>query len=152
LVCGTELTDASEPIQVNGKAYTLTGSRLFKTIDNQVIKSSDMNSFLCESIGSQEFSCKDFRTYASNILFIKNLKDLNNKDLSSKEIEENIKSIFKDVSEDLNHSAAISKGSYVIPHILDRYRENPLFFKKGAKPVDLLIKLLWIVNCELWIN
>jgi len=121
----------------------LKKDRLFKTTDGSIIKSSDMNSFLCESINSQEFSCKDFRTYASNILFIKNLSNFNNKDdLTAKEIEQNIKAVFKDVSTDLNHSEAISKGSYVIPHILDRYKENPSFFKKNLKPVDILIKLL----------
>ena len=128
------------------KIKEIQGSRLFKTIDGQVIKSSDMNSFLCESIGSQEFSCKDFRTYASNILFIKYLSNFKNKELNpentSKEIEQNIKTVFKDVSALLNHSEAISKTSYVLPDILDKYRENPSYFQKNIRPDELLIKLL----------
>ena len=117
--------------------------RIFKTTDNIIVGSNDMNNFLNEAIGSTEFSCKDFRTYASNISFIKKLCLFKNtKDMSQKTIEQNIKSIFKDVSKELNHSEAISKGSYIIPHILERYKEDPLYFKKSDSVDNLLIKLL----------
>ena len=111
--------------------------KIFKTIEGLSVTSIMMNDFLAGIVGP-EFSCKDFRTYAANILFIKKLGTFKN----GSNYGSNIRETFKEVSEKLGHSAAISKGSYVVPYIIDKYKENPNYFNSSKDPTTILISLL----------
>jgi len=79
------------------------------------ISSEELNVFLKENMG-KDYTCKDFRTYSANILFIKaflkfSKKESNIKKIILKSIEESAKK--------LGHSKIISKKSYISNGLLD---------------------------------
>lgn len=45
------------------------GDRVFKILDGILIKLIDINNYIKDNMG-EEFICKDFRIYGSNILFL----------------------------------------------------------------------------------
>ena len=98
-----------------------------------------LNKYLQETIGD-EFSCKDFRTYASNVLFLKYLCKLEYPNNSS-EIKKNLISVYNTVASKLGHTRAISKKSYVMPIISEQYTVNPLQFV-NKNPNKLFSKLI----------
>lgn len=122
------------------KLKKIPGNRLFMTKTGQIIKSNDMNDYLRDVIG-EEFSCKDFRTYASNLLFIQKLCEIPTIPTTKKETETNIKNTYDSVAEELGHTRAISKSSYVMPLLAEKYLENPMIFY-GQKNSKKLIKSL----------
>lgn len=117
----------------------IPGNRLFKTTNKEYIRSTDMNTYLKKTIGG-DFTCKDFRTYASNILFLKYLckKELPK---TKTKLKQNLKETYDEVAQKLGHTRAISKQSYVIPLIEEKYMENPKPFVNG-KPDKLMNMVL----------
>jgi DNA topoisomerase-1 len=107
----------------------IPGDRLFKTRDQQIIRSSDMNDYMKNIIG-EDFSCKDFRTYASNQLFINKLytKQL---PINITQTKKTLNECYDEVANELGHSRAISRASYVMPSISQKYLENPSEFLKN---------------------
>lgn len=95
----------------------------------------DLNEFLQRHMG-KEFTCKDFRTYASNILFLKNLVTRKPPDTLT-ERKKVLKEVYMDTAARLGHTKEISKKSYVMPVVSDRYLRDPLFFF-GRDPERLL--------------
>lgn len=113
------------------------GSRLFKT-DTKNITSQDLNEYLQETMGP-EFTCKDFRTYASNLLFLKSLVKVPPSDKIT-DRKKTLRNIFNETAEKLGHTNTISKKSYVMPIISENYLTSPeLFYEK--EPKKLLLKL-----------
>ena len=104
----------------------LKGERLFKTLTGEPIKSIEMNEYLKKIMG-EDFTCKDFRTHASNTLFIKILckKEAPTSMTASKRL---LNQVYDEVAEKLGHTRAISKKSYVMPIIGERFLENPSQF------------------------
>jgi DNA topoisomerase-1 len=98
------------------------------------ITAIDLNNYL------QEFNitCKDFRTYYANILFINKIKQyMTTKTSSGTAI---INKSYNEVANSLGHSKAISKKAYVFPKIAEIFLENPSLFKR--EPGFILNKLL----------
>lgn len=93
------------------------------------ITSIDMNNYIQEHMGP-EFSCKDFRTYASNILFIK---------LLSTGI--NIKEVYEKVAAELCHTKNIAKKSYITNKIEETYKTRPELFNKKNDPIDIFLMI-----------
>jgi len=91
---------------------------LFWYPDNGKIKeinSEQLNDFLKENMG-KEYTCKDFRTYSANVLFIKAfLKNSKKEKCPKKIILESIDSSAKE----LGHSRNISRKSYISTNLLD---------------------------------
>ena len=111
------------------KLKRVSGSRIFKTISGSIatpIRSNDMNGYLKNVMGPA-FTCKDFRTYASNILFIDKLSKKKVPE-TKKELVLNLKNVYDEVASDLGHTSAISKKSYVLPIIEKIYKEKPNSF------------------------
>ena len=81
----------------------------------KTISSEELNDYLKKQMG-KDYTCKDFRTYSANVLFInaflKNSKLLN----SVKKII--LKSI-DDSAKELGHSRSISRKSYISNNLLD---------------------------------
>lgn len=82
----------------------------------------DMNAYLQSTMG-KEFTCKDFRTYASNKLFLNYLKQLP-VPATQKDAQKNLTKAYENVASDLGHTRAISKRSYVMPNISEKYISN----------------------------
>jgi DNA topoisomerase-1 len=114
----------------------IPGPRLFKTKFEEHIRSLDMNNYLHEITGV-EITCKDFRTYSSNNLFIKILcsKPI---PITQSEIKRTINQCYDEVAEYLGHTRAVSKSSYVMPIIAENYARSPQLFVK-SKPSILKI-------------
>jgi len=102
------------------------------------LTSETLNVYLKENMG-KEYTCKDFRTYSANILFIraflKNAKKYNGKSVK-KIILESIDCSAKD----LGHSRCISRKSYISTNLVDHCLE---FFDlaSGSSPTELLAKI-----------
>lgn len=121
------------------KLLDIQGDRLFQTTNKEIIKSTDMNEFLKDTMGD-DFTCKDFRTYGSNILFLKILtkKESPTSITASKKI---LNQVYDEVAQELGHTRAISKKSYVMPIISDKFLENPSNFI-GKNHVNVLKNIL----------
>ena len=86
----------------------------------KTIHSEELNDYLKKSMG-KEYTCKDFRTYSANVLFIKAfLKNVglfnNRKECILKSIDESAKQ--------LGHSRNISRKSYISDTLLDHCLET----------------------------
>lgn len=98
------------------------------------ISPTSLNNYL-QTITGGDFTCKDFRTYASNILFLKILCNFGIPS-SQTEAKKNLKSTYDQVADKLGHTRAISKKSYVMGIIPEQYLLNPnQFSKKNPKVV-----------------
>ncbi len=114
------------------------GPRLFKTDTLRLVTSQDLNGYLQATMG-KEFTCKDFRTYASNLLFLDSLVKIPPSEKIT-ERRKTLRDIFIKTAEKLGHTNTISKKSYVMPVISERYLTNPDFFYH-KNPRELLLEL-----------
>lgn len=103
------------------------------------ISGISVNRYLQETMG-KEFTCKDFRTYASNILFLKYLCSLPEPN-TQKEIKINLKNTYDKVAYKLGHTRAVSKNSYIMKLIPEQYIVNPKQFV-NKPPRSIFSKLL----------
>lgn len=117
----------------------IPGDRLFKTINQESITSIDINNYLKNTIGDN-FTAKDFRTYAANYLFLKYIlkKDI---PINITQLKKTLNQCYDEVSVDLNHTRAVCKSSYVMPIIAEKYSINPSNFVKNIKNLDDIFKL-----------
>ena len=97
-----------------------------------------LNNYL-QSVMGEDFTCKDFRTYGSNILFLTILCK-SPLPQTQKDIKNNIIYTYDEVAKKLGHTRAISKKSYVMPILAEQYTLNPNQFT-NKKPKNIF-KLL----------
>jgi DNA topoisomerase-1 len=106
----------------------LPGYELFQYIDErgqrQTIGSSDVNDYLREMTG-QEFTAKDFRTWAGTVLATTTLRELAPHG-SAAEAKKNIGRAIEHVAEQLGNTPTICRKCYVHPAVLDAYLEGSL--------------------------
>ena len=81
----------------------------------KTISSEELNIFLKKNMG-KDYTCKDFRTYSANVVFIKSFLKNKNKNESVKKII--LKSIDESAKE-LGHSRSISRKSYISDSLLN---------------------------------
>lgn len=112
--------------------------RIFIDSNGSCIRSNDVNDFLKEAM-LNNYTCKDFRTYASNKLFITTLKNIPRGNKSKEEILKETSSL---VAKELGHTDAVSKKSYVIPAISEKFMTDEKYFNSSKDPVKLLINLI----------
>jgi len=115
----------------------LPGQDLFQYIDEQgerrAISSGDVNGYIQGIIGD-EFSAKDFRTWAGTLLAASGLAALDDFN-SDTEAKSNTVQIIKEVAATLGNTPAICRRCYVHPTILDAYLERSLN-RDSLKSVD----------------
>ena len=106
----------------------LPGYELFQYLDEnqqpQVIDSSDVNAYLREITG-QDFTAKDFRTWAGTLLAVQALaraKESTSKTAAKK----NVLAAIKVVAEQLRNTPAICRKSYIHPAVLESYCDGYL--------------------------
>ncbi len=138
----------------------LPGQDLFQYIGDdgqpQPINSSDVNAYLREICG-EEFSAKDFRTWAGTTLAAQALCELTDCD-SDSAAQKNINEVIKVVAQQLGNTPTVCRKYYVHGAVLDAYKDRSLFalFAEtspvedsafGLHPAELLVmKLLRGVN------
>jgi DNA topoisomerase IB len=113
------------------------GPLFFYGNKKKVIHSEELNDYLKENMG-KDYTCKDFRTYSANILFIKAfLKNARGKEKSKKIILESIDS----TAEHLGHSRNISRKSYISTNLLDYCYDS--FDTAKESSLDKLVSKVW---------
>lgn len=101
----------------------LPGQQLFEYLDDEgavhAVSSEDVNTYLRE-IAGEEFSAKDFRTWAGTILAAVALRELAEFH-SLKEAKRNVAQAIGGVAKILGNTAAVCRRCYIHPAIIDAY-------------------------------
>jgi DNA topoisomerase-1 len=100
----------------------LPGRDLFqyRTEEGKVhsVTSAEVNDFLRE-ISGEDFSAKDFRTWAGSVYALSELRKLNG--ATGREAKKGVVAIIKAVAERLGNTPAVCKKSYIHPALLDAH-------------------------------
>lgn len=106
----------------------LPGQELFQYIDaeggRQRVESADINAFL-KRIAGDDFTAKDFRTWAATVLAAWALNEFEEID-SEAAAKRNIVSAVKRVARQLGNTPAVCRQSYIHPEILDAYMDGSM--------------------------
>jgi DNA topoisomerase-1 len=91
----------------------LPGQRLFQYLDEEgeqrSVGSSDVNEYLCETMG-EHFTAKSFRTWHASVLALKVLAE--------GEGQITLKTLLREVADHLGNTPAVARRSYVHPAVL----------------------------------
>jgi DNA topoisomerase-1 len=129
----------------------LEGEKLFQYIngdDNTMrVTDVDLNEYIQTNMGKQ-FTVKDYRTYGSNVNFLKALLNETKKrnPKNKKVIKQNLSLAQESTAKVLRHTKAISKKSYTVGLIREMYENQPEWFveNRNKKPITVLIEILKI--------
>lgn len=121
----------------------LPGYEIFKYLDeNDVIhdvRSEDLNQYIREIMG-QEYSAKDFRTWAGTIIAAIALDEMDAvEENDQKQLDKNIRKAVIAVSEKLGNTPAVARSSYIDPRIIAEYTDGRTL-KYFLKEVNRLLK------------
>ncbi|MES2723673.1 MAG: DNA topoisomerase IB [Pseudomonadota bacterium] len=109
----------------------IPGQRLFQYLDDKgdrhVVESADVNAYIREVLG-EDFSAKDFRTWAGTLSAARGLV-MHPPAASATEAKRNVAACVKAVAGLLGNTAAVCKGSYIHPLVLESYERGVLPLK-----------------------
>ena len=104
----------------------LPGYELFQYVDEdgerQTVDSADVNTYL-RDISGQDFTAKDFRTWAGTVLAAKALAEVA-KFKSNTEAKRNVVTAIESVAKKLGNTKAVCRKCYIHPAILDAYMDG----------------------------
>ena len=123
----------------------LPGYELFQYVDEdgepQTVDSSDVNEYL-HSIAGEEYTAKDFRTWAGTVLMAQGLQSLHvaqptvsetpAKPPSKTQISKNIVHAVKAVAKELGNTPAVCRKCYIHPRVIDAYMAGKLVAEAQA--------------------
>jgi DNA topoisomerase I len=113
----------------------LPGYELFQYVDEegqrQVVDSADVNAYLRDITG-EDFTAKDFRTWAGTVLAARALQTLESPG-SPTHAKKNLVQAVEAVAGVLGNTAAICRKSYVHPAVLDAYVDGSLVQTLGQR-------------------
>lgn len=101
------------------------------------VTSNDMNDYLQSKIG-KEFTCKDFRTHASNCIFLDNLQKLEINSVFKNTVSKNISIAIDKTAAELGHTRSTSKKSYINNKLVEEYTKDPIKIKNGNRDKILM--------------
>jgi len=114
--------------RIVARCQELPGQALFTYLDDEgeprSVDSADVNAYLRE-ISGQEFTAKDFRTWAGTVLAAWALRELTEFD-SDAQAKKNVVRAVETVAERLGNTPAVSRKSYVHPSVIDAYLEGDM--------------------------
>ena len=90
----------------------------YHDIDTKYISSDDLNNFLKDNMG-KDYTCKDFRTYSANILFIKYFLNNSKGNNSNGNVKKIILKSIDETAYQLGHTRSISRKSYISNNLID---------------------------------
>ena len=106
----------------------MPGQELFQYLDRdgqrQTVRSTDVNEYLRE-ISGEDFTAKDFRTWAGTVLAAMALQELERFD-SKAEAKRNVVRAIEAVAERLGNTASICRKCYVHPEVINCYLDGTL--------------------------
>jgi DNA topoisomerase-1 len=110
------------------RCQDLPGEELFQYIDGQgtrhAIGSNDVNDYL-RAITQQEFTAKDFRTWAGTVLAARALQEFEAFD-SEAQAKRNVVQAIESVAKRLGNTKAVCRKCYVHPAVIDAYLDGSL--------------------------
>jgi DNA topoisomerase-1 len=110
------------------RCQELPGQELFQYVteeaETQSVGSADVNEYLREITG-QDFTAKDFRTWAGTVLATIALQEFKAFD-SKTEAKKNIVRAIENVASRLGNTPAVCRKSYIHPAVIDMYTEGAL--------------------------
>ena len=114
--------------RIVARCQDLPGQELFQYIDDQGVQqdvtSQDVNEYLRE-IAGEEFTAKDFRTWAGTVLAAMALEEFEKFD-SKAQRKRNIVRAIETVAERLGNTPSVCKKCYVHPIVLDSYLDGSM--------------------------
>ncbi len=126
------------------------GDELFQYIDEDgqrhAITSGDVNDYL-RSITGEDFTAKDFRTWAGTVLAALALKEFESFDSKAK-AKRNVTRAIEQVAARLGNTVSVCRRSYVHPEVLDAYLEGSLLETLKAEVEEELRDELHGLNGE----
>ncbi len=118
------------------RCQALPGHELFQYYDEHgqlhTIESEDVNTYL-QQITAQEFTAKDFRTWAGTVTVTCALQDLGKYETQT-QAKKNVVHAIESASKHLGNTPAICRKSYIHPEIIDAYLNGSLL--KALKQDD----------------
>lgn len=113
----------------------IPGHELFKYLDDdgqpRTVDSGDVNAYI-KDITGEDFSAKDFRTWAGTVLAALALTEFKKYD-SQAEAKRNVVAAIESVSKQLGNTPAICRKCYVHPEVLNAYMSGDLVKMIEAK-------------------
>lgn len=110
------------------RCQDLPGQELFQFVDDDGgrhdVRSEDVNEYLRE-ISGQNFTAKDFRTWAGSVLAARALREFEKFDTKA-QAKKNLVAAIEAVAGKLGNTPAVCKKCYIHPEVLDSYREGSL--------------------------
>jgi DNA topoisomerase-1 len=114
--------------KVMRRCHELPGQVLFRYVDDagelHSISSSDVNDYLRE-VGSAEITAKDFRTWAATLEALRELCDVEPRELQ-RDRKRDILTALGKAAELLGNTVTVCRKSYVHPSIVTHYMEGTL--------------------------
>lgn len=111
------------------QSQDLPGYELFQYLDEEgarrSITSSDVNGYL-QRIAGQEFTAKDFRTWAGTVLAARALKEYEDQCESFTKAKRNVAAAIGVVAQQLGNTKAVCRKCYVHPEIVQAYLDGTL--------------------------
>ena len=111
----------------------LPGYDLFQYIDDeggrQTIESADVNAYL-RSVSGDDYSSKDFRTWAGTVLATELLRDLERLQTES-EAKKQIVSAVESVAKRLGNTKAVCRKCYIHPAVFEAFMDGSLVKARG---------------------
>jgi DNA topoisomerase-1 len=108
------------------RCQDIPGYELFQYVDDagerHTIDSSDVNTYLRE-ISGQDFTAKDFRTWAGSVAACALLRELE-PFASPTQAKKNLVGVIKDVASQLGNTPSVCRKCYVHPAVLDIYLDG----------------------------
>ncbi len=110
------------------RCQDLPGQELFQYLDEdgttRTVDSADINEYL-RSVAQQDFTAKDFRTWAGTICAVYALKEIGAGG-SATETKKNITQAVKQVAKQLGNTPTVCRKYYIHPAVLQAYGEGTL--------------------------
>jgi DNA topoisomerase-1 len=123
--------------RIVSKCQDLPGQELFAYLDDRgevrSVGSTDVNDYLGE-ISGQDFTAKDFRTWAGTVLAAWALREFEQVD-SQAQAKRNVVRAVERVAEWLGNTPAVSRRSYVHPGVIDAYLDGE-FVREAREAAD----------------
>lgn len=130
--------------RVVSKLRELPGQELFQYVDDEgnrhSIGSEDVNSYLQE-ISGQEFTAKDFRTWAGTVLAARALEKIGSFD-DEAQAKKNVVAAIESVAKKLGNTSTICRKCYVHPAIVDAYLDGSMTETLKSRAEHLLSESL----------
>jgi DNA topoisomerase-1 len=117
------------------RCQDLPGQELFQFVEDdgtrRDVRSEDVNEYLRE-ISGNDFTAKDFRTWAGTVLAAMALREFEKFETKA-QAKKNIVAAIESVARKLGNTPAVCKKCYIHPHLIDSYLEGGLLETQRAK-------------------